>query len=76
VIDSLTLVRNAFARGSLSDAIEALRPPLFTLGAQGTLNLLGDPPTLPRTTRALLDARQELISQSFERRAGRNFIIR
>jgi hypothetical protein len=61
VIDSLTLVRNAFARGSLSDAIDALRPPLFTPGAQGTLNLLGDPPTLPRTRRALLDARQELI---------------
>jgi hypothetical protein len=61
VIDSLTVVRTAFARGSLSGAIDALRPPLFTPGGQGTLNLLGDPPALPRTRRALLDARQELM---------------
>jgi hypothetical protein len=60
VIDSLTLVRTAFARRSPSGAIDALRAPLFTPGGQGTLNLLGDPPALPRTRRALLDARQEL----------------
>lgn len=62
VIDSLTVVRTAFARGSLSGAIDAPRPPLFTPGGQGTLNLLGDPPALPRSRRALLDARQELMS--------------
>jgi hypothetical protein len=60
VIDSLTLVRTAFARRSPSGAIDALRAPLFTPGGQGTLNLLGDPPALPRSRRALLDARQEL----------------
>jgi hypothetical protein len=62
VIDSLTVVRTAFARGSLSGAIDALRPPLFTPGGQGTLNLLGDPPALPRSRRALVDARQELFA--------------
>ena len=61
VIDSLTVVRTAFARRSLSGAIDALRTPLFTPGGQGTLNLLGDPPALPRSRRALLDARQELF---------------
>jgi len=61
VIDSLTLVRTAFARGSLSGATDALRLPLFTPGSQETLNRLGDPPALPRTRRALLDARQELF---------------
>ncbi|MCA3350521.1 MAG: hypothetical protein INF97_08000 [Roseomonas sp.] len=61
VIDSLALVRSAFAQRSLSGAIDALRQPLFTPGGQGTLNLFGDPPALPRTERALLDARQELV---------------
>lgn len=61
VIDSLTVVRTAFARGSPAGAIDALRQPLFTPGGQGTLNLLGEPPALPRTRRALLDARQELV---------------
>jgi hypothetical protein len=53
-----------------------LRPPLFTPGGQETLNRLGDPPALPRTTRAMLDARYELTSQSFERRSGHGFIVR
>lgn len=61
VIDSLSVLRNSFAARSLSGAVDALRPPMFTPGGQGTLNLLGDPPALPRTTRALLDARQELV---------------
>jgi len=61
VIDSLTVVRTAFARRSPSGAIDALRTPLFTPGGQGTLNLLGDPPALPRSRRALVDARQELF---------------
>ena len=56
-------------------AAAALRPPLFTPGGQETLNRLGDPPALPRTTRAMLDARQELASQSFERRSGQGFIV-
>ena len=60
VIDSLSVVRNAFAARSITGAVDALRPPLFTPGGQETLNRLGDPPALPRTRRALLDARQEL----------------
>ena len=62
VIDSLSVLRNAFAARSLSGAVDALRPPLFVPGGQQTLNLLGDPPPLPRTRRALLDARLELAS--------------
>jgi hypothetical protein len=62
VIDSLSIVRTAYARRSLSGASDALRPPLFTPGGQGALNLLGDPPALPRSRRALLDARQELFA--------------
>ena len=61
VIDSLSLVRNAFAARSLSGALDALRPPLFTPGGQETLNRLGDPPALPRSRRALVEARQELF---------------
>ena len=61
VIDSLSVVRNSFAARSLSGAVDALRPPLFNPGGQGTLNLLGDPPALPRSRRALVDARQELF---------------
>jgi len=76
VIDSLTEFRSAFAEQRPAAAPAALRAPLFSPGGQETLNRFADPPALPRTTRALLDARQELISQSFERRAGRNFIIR
>jgi hypothetical protein len=62
VIDSLSLVRNALAARSLSGAVDALRPPLFTPGGQETLNLLGNPPDLPRSRRVLVDARQELFS--------------
>ncbi|MFM7303158.1 MAG: hypothetical protein ACKO4X_07525, partial [Alphaproteobacteria bacterium] len=69
VIDALTLVRTAFARRSLSGAIDALRTPLFTPGGQGTLNLLGDPPALPRSRRALVDARLELFQASNDNRS-------
>ena len=75
VIDSLTELRSAFAARSPVGAAAALRPPVFMPGGQETLNRLGDPPALPRTTRAMLDARQELASQSFERRSGQNFIV-
>ena len=75
VIDSLTELRSAFAARSPVGAAAALRPPVFMSGGQETLNRLGDPPALPRTTRAMLDARQELASQSFERRSGQNFIV-
>jgi hypothetical protein len=61
VIDSLSALRNAYARRSPAGAVDALRPPLFTPGGQETLNLLGDPPALPRSRRALLDARLELV---------------
>jgi hypothetical protein len=76
VIDSLTELRNAFAEQRPAAAPAALRAPLFSPGGQETLSRFADPPALPRTTRAMIDARQELISQSFERRSGRNFIIR
>lgn len=76
VIDSLTEVRTAFAEQRPAAAVAALRAPLFTPGGQETLNRFADPPALPRTTRAIIDARQELISQSFERRSGRGFVIR
>jgi hypothetical protein len=75
VIDSLTELRSAFAARSPVAAAAALRPPVFTPGGQETLNRLGDPPALTRTTRAMLDARQELASQSFERRSGQGFIV-
>ena len=76
VIDNLTEFRTAFAEQRPAAAPAALRAPLFTPGGQESLNLFADPPALPRTTRAMIDARQELITQSFERRSGRNFIIR
>ena len=76
VIDSLTELRNAFAEQRPAAAPAALRAPLFSPDGQETLNRFADPPALPRTTRAMIDARQELITQSFERRSGRNFIIR
>jgi hypothetical protein len=75
VIDSLAAMRSAFAARSLSRALEALRPPLFTPGGQDTLNRFGDPPALPRTTRAILDARLELASQNPERRSGQGFVV-
>ncbi|MFM8615606.1 MAG: hypothetical protein ACKOC9_13000 [Alphaproteobacteria bacterium] len=53
-----------------------MRAPLFTPGGQETRNRFADPPALPRTTRAVIDARQELASQSFERRSGLGFVIR
>jgi hypothetical protein len=75
IIDSLAELRNAFAARSAVGAVAALRAPLFSPGGQGSLNRFADPPALPRTTRALLDARQELASQSFERRSGQGFIV-
>jgi hypothetical protein len=76
VIDSLTEFRTGFAEQRPAAAVAALRAPLFTPGGQETLNRFADPPALPRTTRALIDARQELMSQSVERRSGRGFVIR
>ena len=67
VIDSLSVLRSAFAARSLSGAVDALRPPLFTPGGQETLNRLGDPPPLPRSRRAVLDARLELQAEAGER---------
>lgn len=66
VIDSLAMMRRAFAARSLTQAQEAVRPPLFIPGGQETLSRFGDPPALPRTTRALLDARQELNAEAGE----------
>jgi len=76
VIDSLTELRNAYAEQRLGAAPAALRAPLFTPGGQETLDRFADPPALPRTTRAVIDARQELIAQTFDRRAGLGFVIR
>jgi len=76
VIDSLTELRNAFAEQRPAAAVAALRTPLFSPGGPQTLNRFTDPPALPRTTRAMIDARQELIAQSFDRRAGLGFVIR
>jgi hypothetical protein len=75
VIDSLAELRNAFAARSPAGAVVALRAPLFIPGGQETLNRFAAPPTLPRSTRALLDARQELATQSFERRSGLGFVV-
>ena len=68
VIDSLSELRSALTARSPA-AAAALRPPLFTPGGQETLNLFGNPPALPRTTRAMLDARQELATSANERRS-------
>ena len=76
VIDNLTEFRTAFAEQRPTAAPAALRAPLFTPGGLETLNRFADPPALPRTTRAVIDARQELMTQSFERRSGRGFVIR
>ena len=75
VIDSLTELRNAYAEQRPAAAPAALRAPIFTPGGQETLNRFADPPALPRTTRAMIDARQELITQSLERRSGRSFVV-
>jgi hypothetical protein len=75
VIDSLTELRNAFAARSPAGAVVALRAPLFTPGGQDSVNRFAAPPALPRSTRALLDARQELATQSFERRSGLGFVV-
>jgi hypothetical protein len=75
VIDSLSALRNAYAARSPAAAAAALRPPLFSPGGQESLNRFADPPALPRTTRALLDARQELASQNNDRRAGQGFVM-
>jgi hypothetical protein len=69
VIDSLSELRSAFAARSPAAAAAALRSPLFTPGGQETLNLFSNPPALPRTTRAMLDARQELATSANERRS-------
>lgn len=76
VIDNLTEFRTAFAEQHPAAAPAALRAPLFTPGGLESLSLFADPPALPRTTRAVIDARQELMTQSFERRSGRGFVIR
>ena len=75
VIDSLTELRNAYAEQRPAAAPAALRAPIFTPGGQETLNRFADPPALPRTTRAVIDARQELMTQSLERRSGRSFVV-
>lgn len=74
VIDSLTELRSAFAARSPATAAAALHAPLFTPGGQDTLNRFGEPPSLPRTTRAMLDARIELAAGTGERRTGQAFI--
>jgi hypothetical protein len=76
VIDSLTELRTGFAEQRPAAAMAALRAPLFSPGGQETLNRFANPPALPRTTRALIDARQELASQSVERRSGLAFVVR
>lgn len=76
VIDNLTEFRTAFAEQRPTAAPAALRAPLFTPAGLESLSLFADPPALPRTTRAVIDARQELMTQSFERRSGRGFVIR
>lgn len=75
VIDSLTELRNAFVEQRPPAAVAALRAPLFTPGGQETLTRFSAPPALPRSARALLDARQELAAQSFERRSGLGFVV-
>jgi len=69
VIDSLSELRSALTARSPAAAAAAFRPPLFTPGGLETLNLFGNPPALPRTTRAMLDARQELATSANERRS-------
>lgn len=76
VIDTLTELRTAFAEQRPASATAALRAPLFSPGGQESLNLFADPPALPRTTRAVIDARQELASQSAEQRSGLAFVVR
>jgi hypothetical protein len=75
VIDSLTELRSAFAARSPVGAAAALRAPLFNPGGQDSVNRFAAPPALPRSTRALLDARQELATQSLERRSGGGFVV-
>jgi len=75
VIDSLTELRSAFAARRPAATVAALRAPLFTPGGQETLNRFAAPPALPRSTRALLDARTELATQSLERRSGSGFVV-
>lgn len=75
VIDSMAGLRGAFAAQNLAAAAAALRAPLFTPGGQESLARFGALPALPRTTRAMLNARQELMAQSFDRRSARGFVI-
>jgi len=70
VIDSLTELRASFAPRSPVVSAETLRPPIFTPGGQETLNRFVNPPALPRSTRAMLDARQELMTNSNDRQFG------
>lgn len=70
VIDSLAELRAAYAAQRTAEAAAALRAPIFSPGGRGTLERLGALPALPRTTRAMLDARRELQAQGRDRRFG------
>jgi hypothetical protein len=70
IIDSLAELRSAYANQRTAEAAAALRTPLFSPGGQETLARFGTLPALPRTTRAMLDARRELQAQGRERRLG------
>ena len=70
VIDSLTELRRAFAADRPDEVLAALSAPPFNPGGRATLDRFAIAPVLPRTTRAMLDARQELLVQGRERRLG------
>ncbi|MFN7594889.1 MAG: hypothetical protein ACK5PU_04690, partial [bacterium] len=70
VIDSLAELRTAFAAQRSDRAASAMRAPIFNPGGRETLERFGAPPALPRTTRAMLDARLELQAQGRDRRLG------
>lgn len=76
VIDGLTALRNAYTARSPSAAAATLRAPIFSPGGQDSLNRFGSAPALPRTTRAMLDARQELAASNNERQTVGRFTIR
>ena len=70
VIDSLAELRTAFAAQRSDRAASAMRAPIFNPGGRETLERFGALPALPRTTRAMLDARLELQAQGRDRRLG------
>ena len=70
VIDSLAELRGAYAAQKPAEAAAALRAPIFSPGGRETLERFGALPALPRTTRAMLDARRELQAQGRDRRLG------